>query len=393
MRSLREKLMAVSSKTSSAPKVAVHAKSEPFYVKEHRVPIEQLYGIEQTTLEEIRACDPGFTGEHWDVERLLFLDTETTGLSGGAGTIAFEIGVGYVEGQDMVIRQYVMRDYSEEAAMLADLAQLIKRFNTLVTFNGKAFDIPLIDSRMIMQRIHLQLSELPHFDLLHACRRVYKLRLRRCNLAALEEAVFGEAREDDLPGAMVPQRYFDYLKTREFALLEDVLRHNLKDVQSLAALTGHLCSVFREPEQLTYPEDLFSVGRTLERGGRTNKARECYRILGHSSLSSKAHMHLAVSYKKEKDWQEALDYWKTMIAHGEGGSWPYVEAAKYYEHVRKDISKALSYANAALSHELNARMLSGGYKDDELEALHKRIRRLMKKQRIAHENRIQEDES
>jgi len=366
---------------------------EPFYVREHRVPLEQLSGIEQTTLEEIRACDPRFVGEQWEMNKLLFLDTETTGLSGGAGTIAFEIGVGYIEGQDMVIRQYVMRDYSEEAAMLTDLAALIKRFETLITFNGKSFDIPLLDSRMIMQRIRLQLSSLPHFDLLHACRRVYKLRLRRCNLASLEEAVLGESREDDLPGAMVPQRYFDYLKTREFALLEDVLRHNLKDVQSLASLTGHLCSVFREPERLAYPEDLLSVGRTLERGGWTNRARDCYRILGHSSMSSKAHMHLAVSYKREKDWQEALDFWKTMIAQGEGGSWPYIEAAKYYEHIRKDIDTALNYANAALSHELNARMFGILQEDEGLEALHKRIRRLRKKQETAQGYRIQGDKA
>ena len=388
MRSLREKLLAVSSKPSTAAKPSIKP-AGAFFVREHRIPVGDLWGIENTTFEEICACDPGFGGECWDITKLIFLDTETTGLSGGAGTIAFEIGIGYIEGQYMVIRQYVMRDYSEEAAMLADIARQFERFNTIVTFNGKTFDIPLLESRMIMHRIKLPLSSLPHFDLLHACRRVYKLRLKRCSLALLEEAVLGEIRCDDLPGSMVPQRYFDYLKTHEFALLEDVLRHNLQDVQSLAALTGHLCSVFRAPERLVHPEDLFSVGRTLERGGNAKKARSCYRILGHSTMASKAHMHLSISYKKDKEWEEALSSWNTMISKGEGGSWPYIEAAKYYEHIQKDISKALYYARCGLSYELN---LLTKYEDDErIEALRKRIKRLTKKQAMNNNKLPRED--
>ena len=163
-------------------------------------------------------------------------------------------------------------------------------------------------------------------------------------------------------------------------MLEDVLRHNKQDVQSLAALTGHICSVFRHPEKLEYAEDLFSVGRTYERGGHKEQSRHCYRILGHSSMSSQAHMHLALSYKKDRDWQEALSFWNTMIAKGEGGSWPYIECAKYYEHVLKDYSRALSYANAALSRELNSALL-GTKNDASGDALRKRIKRLITKQK------------
>lgn len=380
MRSLREKLKAVSSKQPGTSNTVSNARPDLYFVREHHVPVIQLCGIEATSLEEIKSCDPGFTGDSWDVHKLLFLDTETTGLSGGAGTVAFEIGIGYIEDGRMVIRQYVMRDYAEEAAMLSDLAALIGRFETLVTFNGKSFDIPLLESRMIMQRIRIQLSAMPHFDLLHACRRVYKLRLKRCSLSALEEAVLGEVRKDDLPGALVPQRYFDYLKTHEFALLEDVLRHNRQDVQSLASLTGYLCSVFRTPELLHHAEDVFSVGRTFERTGRITQARRCYRILGHSSMSSQAHMHLAASYKKDKDWDAALSSWRTMIAHGEGGSWPYIESAKYYEHIKRDIPKALSFANAALSYELNSRLLHSSDCDERIDELQRRVKRLMRKQ-------------
>ena len=391
MRSLREKLKAVSSKPQVRDVPAPKRPDDQFFTREYRVPISELRGIERTTLEDICACDPHFTGSRWDISKLLFLDTETTGLSGGAGTLAFEIGVGFIQGQHMVIRQYVMRDYSEEAAMLHDLANLIGGFDTLVTFNGKTFDIPLLESRMIMQRIRPMLSELPHFDLLHACRRVYKLRLKRCNLATLEEAVLGQGRKEDLPGALVPQRYFDYLKTKEFALLDDVLNHNRQDVQSLASLTGHLCSVFRSPQQLAYAEDLFSVGRTLERGGDVYRARKCYRILGHSSMSSKAHMHLAASFKRERNWEEAVSSWNDMIARAEGGVLPYIEAAKYYEHVMRDIPRALSYANAALAYELNMTLLRDEGQNETLSALHKRIDRLKKKQNKTISCRSQED--
>lgn len=378
MRNLRERLMAVTS-SSAAVKAPAQPKTEAFFMREHVVPLDLLCGIEDSTLKEIQACDPMFCGTEWDIRKVLFLDTETTGLNGGAGTVAFEIGIGFIDARGMVIRQYVMRDYSEEAAMLQEIARLFHRFDVVVSFNGKSFDLPLLESRMIMCRIRQSITKMPHFDLLHAARRVYKLRLKRCNLAALEEAVLDQRREDDLPGAQIPQRYFDYIRTREFAILEDVLRHNFEDVKSLAMLTGHLCSVFRVPQQLAHPEDIFSVGKTLMRTGNSEKARTCFKIVGHTSLAAQAHMHLAISYKKEKDWQEAVDSWQSMIACGEGGVWPYIELAKYYEHAVGDIPLALSYAGGALQYTLNV-MPVKGFDAVQDKQIRKRIERLRRKQ-------------
>lgn len=379
MRNLRERLMAVASSKPSQLSAPVR-KAEPFFCREHVVPLGELCGIEHTTFDEIQAIDPLFTGKEWEIGRILFLDTETTGLSGGAGTVAFEIGVGFVETRGMVIRQYVMRDYSEEAAMLTEIASLMQRFDTIITFNGKSFDLPLLESRFVMNRIRLQITQMPHLDLLHAARRVYKLRLKRCNLASLEEAVLGQQRDDDLPGAQVPQRYFDYIKTHEFALLEDVLRHNLDDVKSLASLTGHLCAVFRTPESIVYAEDLFGVGRTLMRGGHIQKARACYRMIGHGSMAAQAQLHLASSYKREKEWNQAVFSCQDMISCGLGGVWPYIELAKYYEHITKDNAKALRYANSALVYALNTALLKGE-DENNLNAIRKRIERLKNKQR------------
>ncbi len=374
MRNLRERLQAVASKPS-VPKPAPQIQLEAFFVRERIIPLADLCGIEQTSLDEICACDPLFSGKRWNYQKALFLDTETTGLSGGAGTVAFEIGVGFIEARGMVIRQYVMRDYSEEGPMLEEIASLIRRFDTIVSFNGKSFDLPLLESRMVMNRIRLPLTQMPHLDLLHAARRVYKLRLKRCNLASLEEAVLGQARQDDLPGAQVPQRYFDYIKTKEFALLEDVLRHNFDDVKSLAALTGHLCAVFRDPTGLTHPEDMLGVGKTLLRTGRIERGRRCLKIVGRSSLSSQAHMVLATSYKRAHEWEEAAQTCQSMLASGTGGIWPYIELAKYYEHIVKDYQKAYAYASGAMRYALNTAPLHGA-DETEIESIRRRMERL-----------------
>lgn len=382
MRDLRQRLMdiAKSSESKRTEPIRASKPKERFFCREGVVPRDVLGSIDQVTLEDVRACDPYFEGESWNTERLLFLDTETTGLSGGAGTVAFEIGVGWIEPRGMVIRQYVMRDYAQEADMLREIAALIAKADTLVTFNGKSFDLPLLESRMVMNRIRVHVTDMPHLDLLHAARRVYKLRLGRCNLTSLEEAVLGKARQDDLPGAQVPERYFTYLKTGEFTLLEDVLRHNFDDVRSLAELTAVICSAYRKPEALRHEQDIFSVGRMLLRGGREQRARACFKILGHSTLSPQAHLYLSSSYKRGREWNEAVELWKDMIVQGEGGVWPYIELAKYYEHVRRDYDRAQRCATAALQYALNTAPLDGG--DEQLTAsILKRIERLKRKRK------------
>ena len=382
MRDLRQRLMDIAKNSEtkhSEPRLEVQTK-EPFFCREGIVPRDMLGDIDSISLDDVRACDPYFDGESWETERLLFLDTETTGLSGGAGTVAFEVGVGWIEPRGMVIRQYIMRDYSQEGAMLRDIASLIEQAKTLVTFNGKSFDLPLLESRMVMNRIRTHVTNMPHLDLLHAARRVYKLRLGRCNLTALEEAVLDKGRCDDLPGAQVPERYFTYLKTGEFALLEDVLRHNFDDVRSLAELTAVICSAYRQPETIRHQQDLLGVSKTLLRGGRTHQARTCLKILGRSTLAPQAHLYLASSYKQEREWTEAAELWKTMIVRGESGVWPYIELAKYYEHVCRDYGKALRCATAALQYTLNTAPLNGETETQSAPIL-KRIERIKRKQK------------
>ncbi len=380
MRNLRERLSTIAA--SEKKKTAPNPQEASLYMEEHIFPLASLMEIEKSSLKEVLACDPYFIGKEWRLDDILFLDTETTGLSGGTGTYAFEVGIGIIEKGLFRVRQYVMRDYPQEKIMLLAIAELLKTHKTLVSFNGKSFDIPLLESRMVVNGIHIQLSEIPHLDLMHVCRRIYKLRLKRCNLQTLERAVLGMQRLDDLPGAEAPQRYFQYLRTGEFALLKDVLNHNLEDVVSLAKLTGHVAAVFRMPETLTEPEDLFSVGRVLERTGLIEQSRKCYRILQHTTLGPSAKLHLAVSYKKAQNWDQTISVCEDMIKEGQNGIWPYIEMAKYQEHVMKDYDTALAYATKGLSYLLNRLYTDKEKQDAEISMTRKRIERLLRKQYI-----------
>ena len=366
---------------------AVRSHEEKLYVREHKVAMGQLCGIEEATLEEICACDPAFFPKVWNLKRLLLLDTETTGLSGGAGTLAFEIGLGWFTEEGLTIRQIALRDYDQEKEMLGHLVDLLEGHDILVTYNGKSFDIPLLESRLILNGWRRDLRKLPHLDLLHCCRRVYGLRLQRCALKNMEEVILGKHRADDLPGAEAPGRFFDYLKTREFSLLQDVLSHNLEDVISLAQITGHLCSVYRKPQTLQCPEDLFGVAKMLEKAGKRLQAKEAYRLLGYSKLCAEGHYRLARLHRQDAEWDEATALWREMQRRSEGGIVPYLEIAKYYEHKLKDLPAALSCAMDGLNVLLSEAALSADWNAQDAQALRHRIERLQRKILVRQERR------
>ena len=177
---------------------------------------------------------------HLKPEECIFLDTETTGLSRGVGTVAFEVGVGEIMGSQMKITQMWMRDYDEEEDMLLRLNDLFGGKKAIVSFNGKSYDVPLLLSRFTLNRIHVFWRDLPQIDLLYPARRLYKLRLKQCNLGHLEELVLGLHRQDDIPGSEIPALWAEYLKTRQEDMLLRVFDHNLQDVHSMAYLLQKL---------------------------------------------------------------------------------------------------------------------------------------------------------
>ncbi len=315
--------------------------------------------------------------EDFRPERILYLDTETTGLM-GAGTVAFEVGLGWQEGDTFRVRQLVMRDYPEERFLLEEIVRVAEEFDVICSFNGKTFDLPLLRNRFIMNRIRTTCLDKPHIDLLHIARRVWKLRLKHCNLTNLEEALLGIPRVDDLPGAQVPERFFSYLKTGDFTLLDDVLDHNEQDIVSLQNLLSHMCRMYENPEQLRFDEDVYSMGVALERFHHGQEARRCYALAG-GEMHAASQSRLAQSYRKSGERAEAVRIWQEMIRRREGGIAPYTELAKHYEHVEKDYAAALDMVRKALILLAEPTLFEDSAVQDARNALQYRYERLKRK--------------
>ncbi len=281
-------------------------------------------------------------------EDFLFLDTETTGLSGGVGTLAFQVGLGYMENQHFVVEQFFMRDYHEEPLMLRELAARLSRFAVLVSFNGRTFDVPLLQSRFQMNRLDLACLSLPHADLLYPARRLWKLRLQSCRLSHLEETLLGITRTDDLPGAQVPQVYFRYLKDRVFEPIQRVLSHNRQDIVSLAQLFFYLCHQYARPEGISHGEDLLSLARFFDQKGQDAQATKCYRLSARGTTRAQAFQGLAAQQKRQGQTDHAIRLYTAMLRRGEDPAFACEALAKLYEHQKRDVQNALHYTRQAL---------------------------------------------
>lgn len=287
-----------------------------------------------------------FLGEEGG-KRLLFLDTETTGLGTGAGTVAFMVGIGVLRpGGQLLVRQYTMRDYDEEEDLLQRLLGDLAEADALVTYNGKSFDAPLLRSRLAMHRLRPSPLELPHIDLLHIARRVYKKRLKRCTLGDMEREVLGIFRQGDLPGALAPEYWFRFLKEGDMALIEEIERHNRQDIASLALLLKSLADAYTRPEMLSHQEDLFSVGKAMERLGEEGRARMYYQAAGQRS---EALLALARIHRRNARPEDAIPLLQQAAElGGTEAVYAMVELSKLYEHRIRQYPEALRWVDEAL---------------------------------------------
>jgi uncharacterized protein YprB with RNaseH-like and TPR domain len=289
-----------------------------------------------------------------DPAKLIYLDTETTGLAGGTGTCAFLIGIGALEGSQFVIRQLFLRDYPEERAMLAALAEALEGYEGVVTFNGKTFDIPLLETRYSLARLKSPFQRLVHLDVLHPARRLWKLRLANCELTNLEKHVLGIAREGDVPGSEIPQIYFDYLRGGNAQALQPVFFHNSLDIVTLAVLTVELARALSEESAVTASSlDLFSLSRILDRARVTDRSSAaCRQALAQGlpeSVEARALWQLAVQHKRRREHEEAAELWNQLARREEPLALKALEElAIYYEHRRRDAVTALVFTTAAL---------------------------------------------
>src|SRR5215813_11860517 len=208
-----------------------------------------------------------------------FLDTETTGLVGGTGTYAFLIGVGSIDSSGFRLRQFFMRDHAEEASLLSRLSEHLAQFDVLITYNGKVYDQPLLETRFRMSRARNPFERMEHLDLLFGARRLWKLRLESCRLVDLEYQILGVERQGDLPGEMIPYCYFEFLRTKQAFQLVPIFHHNVMDIVALACLTAVVPFAFRSPEDVAirHGADLVGLGRWLAQAERYEEAARLFR--------------------------------------------------------------------------------------------------------------------
>jgi uncharacterized protein YprB with RNaseH-like and TPR domain len=358
---------------------------------------------------------------------LLFLDLETTGLVGGAGTYAFLVGCGWFEGGTFRVRQFLMSSVTGERGLLRALSDLGRAAGTVVSYNGKSFDLPLIDTRFLFHRLPSPFEGMPHVDMLHPARRLWRplgderrpdegtiygtgfavpesarswARNPRalqaspgtplgvpaadtaCRLVTLERTLCGFAREGDVPGFEIPERYFTFVRTGDARPLVGVLEHNRLDLLSLALVTSHACQLLDEgPHAARGPREALGLGRIYLAGGRADDARRCFAAAGGlepvaepfwrderrgtskrtsapetrshaATVQAEALRAFALLARRARRFDEAATAWQRVLTLAECPPHITREAtaalAVHYEHRQRDLGAAKSFALRAL---------------------------------------------
>ncbi len=257
-----------------------------------------------------------------DLSTALFIDLETTGLSGGTGVIPFNIGMGYYRDDKFVVGQYFLGEMAEEERMIQELGQFFKEmdFQSVVTYNGKSFDIPLLETRFILYRQPFSLSELPHLDFLFPARRLWSHKYESCRLFHLALNVVQTGRTEDIPSAEIPWRYFQYIQTGNYDLIEPILYHNQEDILSLLGLVIIGSQIFSEDPDLCIGDamDFFGAGKVMANAGDVEKSVQFFQkaLDGNLSdeVSTETKKRLSSHFKKNQDWEKAVPIWKEMTS-------------------------------------------------------------------------------
>lgn len=349
-----------------------HYEAEKLYERHRRhgsIGIADLEDLPPDLLQamsngEIRSVPP---------EKWCFLDTETTGLAGGSGTYAFLIGVGRITPQGFRIRQFFMREFGEEASLLSALHQHLQQFEVLITYNGRTYDQPLLETRFRMLRQRPPFSTLDHLDLLFGARRLWKLRFESCRLVDLENQILGVERQGDLPGELIPYFYFEYLRTREIFRLLPIFHHNAVDILTLACLTAIVPRAFHPPGQahFSHGAEMVGLARWWRQAGQPENALALFREAVERGLPDdllfRTLWDVAMLAKKLGREHAALPVLTELAASRNPWRAPALEAlAKYYEHRERNVAMALEMTLHALDLEPS-------------EALRRRAARLQKK--------------
>lgn len=303
---------------------------------------------------EVAAAAPG----EW-----AFLDTETTGIAGGSGTYAFLVGVGHITPHGFRVRQFFMRDYAEEPSQLAAVAKYLEPFKVLITYNGRTFDQPLLETRYRMTRLRPPFTRLQHLDLLFGARRLWKLRFESCRLVELENRILGVERHGDVPGSMIPYIYFDYLHKKETLRLLPVFHHNVLDIVTLACLTGIVPWAFQSPETapLKHGTEMAGLARWLLQADQTGSALALFRRAIDAGLPDdvlfRTMWDVAMIEKRAGRHEAAVASLADLAASPNAfRAKACEELAKHYEHRERSLEMAIEMTNRARAIEDSERL-------------------------------------
>jgi uncharacterized protein YprB with RNaseH-like and TPR domain len=258
-------------------------------------------------------CEGGGTS------RTIFIDLETTGLSGGAGMVAFLVGCGFFDLGAFQVRQFLLTSHAGERALLAACADFFEDADLIVTYNGKTFDVPVMETRWLFHRMEPSLDGVAHFDMLHPARRLWRHDEQGCRLSTLERTLFDVQRVGDVPGMEIPARFFHFVRSGDPCPLEPVLEHNRIDLVSLAAVTAHAVRLVQDgiPRCRDGAEAL-ALGKVYERAGRFDQASACFEYAAgdagaHVDVKAEALYLKARRLRRERRFMEAADVWRTIL--------------------------------------------------------------------------------
>jgi len=335
--------------------VEIHELVKGEYIADNIFKVEHNYGINEihlgkklkefkihpliTKYSKIKA--PKFNN-------LIFIDTETTGLAGGTGTYIFLIGIGYFKDHKVILKQYFLTDLINEKDLIEQLLKSINKDTIYVSYNGKSYDVPLINSRSVFHKCMGRLNKFNNIDLLHISRRFWRDMLDNFSLQNIERNILNSVRvgENDIPGSAIPDAYFNYLQTKNAIIMQNVIYHNRIDILSLIVL-------FEKINNILYSSDLSSVnsleiGRLYMQADMVKKAIEIFNdIIEKNPNNLQAIKELSFIYKRKGELTKAADLWLKAAQFNE--EYAFLELAKLEEHCHHDYPKALNWTEKALS--------------------------------------------
>ncbi|MDP8220127.1 MAG: ribonuclease H-like domain-containing protein [Candidatus Stygibacter frigidus] len=349
-------------------------KANTVYKAEYIYQLPLAYGSSQLTRFNIPEIILSWAGIEKAVplNKLLFYDTETTGLSGGVGTWAFLTGIGRFADDQFIVSQYFMLDPGSEDEYLSELAKEFTDDIIPVSFNGRSYDSNLLNSRCIMNELKPFLTNQPDIDLLYLARRLWRKELGRCNLGYLEEQLLGIIRDpqDDLPSEDIPELYFEYLETGDAGLLDRAFKHNVSDIISMPVLFALIAEMInsQKPEGI----DESALARLYRDLGYEIEAEECFKkgLTGNHADICRA--QLSYLYKRQNRLSEAIALWEEAA---ESEIYARIELAKHAEHKSKDFSAALEWTQQAMKLAYELEFVDGR----QIFELQKRLNRIRHK--------------